>query len=97
MKHLLVITILFASLCSCAQNYFTEGTVWEVRAHLPYPYDPSPIYEVYSLENKTTVAGYECLELHCMTNGDPSTKHVVYRLRTEGKKVYALDEDKSGK
>lgn len=92
MKQFITILMLVMTLGSSAANYFTEGTEWKVRFWTSYPYEPMPYNVIYSLENPSTVAGHECLELYSMTEGDPASKQPVCLLRPDGDKVYMLSD-----
>lgn len=92
MKRFFTILLLIAPLCVSAENYFTEGTQWEVIITTPLPFE-SRAHVIYSLESPTTVAGYECLGLYCAEIDKPDSKVLTNWIRTEGEKVYFLKND----
>ena len=95
MKRFFTILLLIAPICVSAENYFTEGTQWKVMISGEYPYELWSYNVIYSLEKSAVAEECEHLELYCTKEGDPSSKQLVHRLRSDGDKVYILLDDTS--
>lgn len=87
-KYLLALALLPA--LASAENYFTEGTVWNYLGLASAIGEESFGITTYSLEGTQTVGGYECSNLYRVHDHNPATRTFVALIRTEGDKVLFL-------
>lgn len=86
-KLILILMVISAGLLAKAENFFTEGTIWQLETEEDYP--PFNEHSVnYVLEGTIEVDGVEGLKMFYYDNNSPEQKILSCIIRTEKEKVY---------